>query len=194
MSDEKKLPTKVQNQIANQLHDSGLREGSLILQAVSRLNKEQSQNLMAKAAEEALRLEVKNREQNMDYVLGKKAIEDHIDAFNMLDKGGKTTRHSVTTDIGTGAGNMRIESKAGATCFVASVAYNDPNHPDVMFLRFFRDYVLVKSTYGREFISWYWNHGPKLSRIVYKSKAMCKIARMLISLIVVLLKKVYKGV
>jgi hypothetical protein len=143
---------------------------------------------MEKAGEEALRLEVKNREQNMDYVVGKKAIEDHIDTFNMLDKSGKMTRQSVTSDIKTGAGNMRIESKSGATCFVASVAYDDPNHPDVMFLRSFRDNVLSQSAYGQSFTAWYWKHGPELAKFVGKSAVLRNGSRLIISGIVQSLK------
>lgn len=187
MSDEKNLPVRTQNKNAVQLHDSGLRAGSLIEQSLSSLNKQQAQNLMAKAGEEALRLEVKGREQNMDYVVGKKAAEDHIDTFNMLEKGGKLTGQKVTSDIKTGAGNMRIESKTGATCFVASVAYDDPNHPDVMFLRGYRDNVLSKSKNGQSFIAWYWRNGPKLAKIVVRSVVLRKAAKLVISGIVGLL-------
>lgn len=188
MSEEKKLPTKVQSRNTILLHDSGLRSGSLIDQSLSRLNEQQAQNLMAKAGEEALRLEVKNREQNMDYVVGKKAAEDHIDTFNMLEKGGRTTRQTVVSDIKTGAGNMRIESKSGATCFVASVAYDDPNHPDVMFLRGYRDTILVNSSLGRGFIAWYWKTGPKLAKIVGKSKILKEASRFAISRLVRVLR------
>ena len=186
MSDKKNLPRRDGN--ALELHDNGLKAGSLIELSVSRLNEEQVDNLMAKAGEEALRLEVKNREQNMDYVVGKKATEDHIDTFNMLDKAGRTTRQTLVSDIKTGAGNMRIESKSGATCFVASVAYDDPNHPDVRFLRAYRDAVLVKSESGKRFIEWYWRTGPKIAKVVSKSRSMKKIARYLISKIVARLR------
>lgn len=188
MSDEKNLPVQAQNNNAVQLHDSGLRAGSLIEQSITRLNEQQAQNLMAKAGEEALRLEVKNREQNMDYVVGKKAAEDHIDTFNMLEKGGRTTRQKVISDIKTGAGNMHIESKAGATCFVASVAYDNPNHPDVMFLRGFRDKILSNSENGRAFIAWYWRNGPKLAKVVGKSAVLRGAAKVVISGFVRLLK------
>jgi hypothetical protein len=184
MSDERSVPVPARNNNTVQLHNGGLRAGSLIEQSLTRLNEEQTQVLMAKAAEEALRLEVKNREQNMDYVVGKKAAEDHIEAFNMLEKRGRTTRQTVASDIKTGAGNMRIESKSGATCFVASVAYNDPNHPDVLFLRAFRDTVLSTSKSGRSFIAWYWRNGPQLAKIVGKSIVLRNIARAVISVIV----------
>jgi len=187
MNDGKNFPTKVENR-SPVLHDNGLRAGSLIEVALSRLDEQQAKNLMAKAAEEALRLEVKNREQNMDYIAGKKVAEDHIDAFNMLPKGDVLTRQVMRSTIKTGAGEMKIESKSGATCFVASVTYGDPNHPDVLFLRWYRDTVLSKSKCGLAFIAWYWRFGPKLAKIVGRSQWLKNISRRLISMIVILLK------
>lgn len=67
-------------------------------------------------------------------------------------------------------------SKSGATCFVASVAYDDPNHLDVMFLRNFRDTTLVNSSSGRAFIRWYWIWGPKLAKGVAKRPALKNIS------------------
>jgi hypothetical protein len=191
MSEDKKLPThSSSNQV--QLHDSGLRAGSLVEQAIRELNPEQASNLRVKAGEEALRLEVKNREQNMDYGIGRQVTIDHIDTFRMLDKSGKLTRQSVVTDIKTGAGNMRIESKSGATCFVASVAYDDPNHPDVMFLRLFRDASLRHHQFGKAFIDWYWRNGPKLAIFVGKSRLLRNIARAHIAGIVFVIKCLWK--
>lgn len=190
MSNEKNLPVhKNKNEVS--LHDGGLRAGSLIGQALANLNKDQTQNLMAKAAEEALRLEVKGLEQNMDYRAGKRAAEDHIETFNMLEKRGGMTRQTVVSDIKTGAGNMRIESKSGATCFVASVAYGDPNHSDVMLLRKFRDEVLVNSSVGRIFIDWYWRTGPHLARVIGHSQRMKACSRWLIGCLVYLLRKYF---
>lgn len=184
MSNDKNLPASSDRSNSIKLHDNGLKAGSLIEKSITRLNEQQAQNLMAKAAEEALRLEVKSREQNMDYIVGKKSAEDHIDTFNMLEKGGRTTRQHIVSDIKTGAGNMRIESKSGATCFVASVAYDDPNHPDVMFLRTYRDTVLKNSSIGRGFIAWYWRNGPRLAKIVSRSSALKRASRYFISRIV----------
>jgi hypothetical protein len=192
MSDDKRLPASSNNKNAVRLHDSGLSAGSLIDQSLSKLDSEQAKNLMAKAAEEALRLEVKAREQNMDYTFGRKAAEDHIEAFNMLEKSGKTMRQEVTSNIKTGAGQMRIESKSGATCFVASATYGDPNHPDVIFLRHFRDGYLVRSYFGLAFVQWYWINGPILAKAVEASSTLRKISRKIISGIVVLLKAVCK--
>jgi hypothetical protein len=59
-------------------------------------------------------------------------MEDHIEVFATIEKGERTTWQIVTSDIKTGAGNMRIESKSGAICFIASIAYGDPNHPFII--------------------------------------------------------------
>lgn len=192
MSEDKKFHKTISsNQV--ELHDSGLRAGSLVEQALRELNPEQASNLRAKASEEALRLEVKNREQNMDYGIGRQVTIDHIDTFRMLDKSGKLTRQSVVTDIKTGAGNMRIESKSGATCFVASVAYDDPNHPDVMFLRLFRDQALCHHEIGKAFIVWYWRNGPKLAKFVARSRILKVLARFHIAGLVLLIRRIWKS-
>ncbi|WP_442756727.1 CFI-box-CTERM domain-containing protein [Methylocystis sp. JAN1] len=189
MSDEKNLPaTRGEN--SPQLHDNGLKAGSLIQQSLSRLTKEQAESLAMKAAEAGLDLEVKKLQQDADYQMGRKAAEDHIDTFNMLEKRGRTTRQTVRSDIKTGAGKMNIESKSGASCFVASVAYQNPNHSDVVFLRKFRDVRLAKYHLGRTFIEWYWRNGPKLARVVQKSEALRLSSRFVISRIVAILRAV----
>jgi len=188
MTEKDKFPARIDNNTGIQLHDNGLRAGSLVDQSLSRLNNEQAQALMAKAGDEALRLEVKNREQNMDYVVGKKVVEDHIETFAMLDKSGKLTRQTVTTDVKTGAGNMRIESKSGAACFVASVAYGDPDHVDVVFLRKFRNDVLSLSPFGRRFIAWYWKNGPTMARAVGTSTLLKRLSKWFIGKIVFVLR------
>lgn len=188
MSNDGNFPSKIQSNSLQSLHDNGLRAGSLIDAAVRSLDEEQTKNLLAKAAEEALRLETKSREQNMDYIAGKKVAEDHIDTFSMLEKSGRLTRQSVTSDIKTGAGNMRIESKSGATCFVASVAYDDPNHPDVMFLRWYRDHILQYHLLGRVFIATYWKVGPKIAKFVGRTNMLRSWSRYVISIIVKALK------
>lgn len=189
MSDDRNIPAKLPDNKLAKLHDNGLSAGSLIDQSLIHLNKQQAETLMAKAAEKALELEARKRQQDMDYEAGRRATQDHIDTYNMLDKNGRLTRQSVTSDIKTGAGNMRVESKSGATCFVASAAYGDQNHPDVMFLRAFRDDVLAKTSIGRSFITWYWRVGPRLARAVEKSEQLRNISKYLISKVVIGFKK-----
>ena len=192
MGDKKRVGTDINVEGKSvQVHGNDLKSGSLLDQSLSRLSDEQTNNLLEKAAEEAIKLEVKAREQNLDYVIGRKATEDHIDTFNQLDRNGKLTRHNMASDIKTGAGNMRIESKSGASCFVATVAYGDQDHPDVAFLRKFRDEVLVNSYSGRCFIDWYWKVGPKIANFIKNSRLMIFCSRYLISRLVAIIRKFY---
>lgn len=50
------------------------------------------------------------------------------------------------------------------SCFVATAAYGDGSHPDVVTLRKFRDEVLVNSPLGRAFIRTYWVCGPVIAK------------------------------
>lgn len=178
MSENKhNLPSTNRNQGSVELHDNGLRAGNLIDQALSRLDPDQVRALGVKAGEEALKLQARQAQQNIDYVTGKKVVEDHIQTWEALNKSGKTTRQSVTTDVETGAGKMRIESKSGATCFVATAAYGDLGHPDVEFLRWYRDTVLSSSRIGRAFTRLYWKVGPHLAALVQPSAFLRKTVR-----------------
>lgn len=57
-------------------------------------------------------------------------------------------------------------SGADSTCFVATAAYGNSLHPDVCYLRQFRDNTLLKSVAGRAFVDFYWCVGPKLAKFV----------------------------
>lgn len=166
-SDNPNLPARRDDKPSSvQLHGNGLNAGNLIDSAISRLDNDQVKALGVKAAEAVLDLQKRQSQQNMDYVTGRKAVEDHVQTWDALSKQGRTTRQTVTTDVETGAGRMRIESKSGPTCFVATAAYGDWRHPDVVFLRRYRDSVLLESPSGRLFVWTYWRVGPVLARLV----------------------------
>lgn len=193
-NNDRTLPTRIDDRKRSvELHDNGLRAGNLIDQAISRLDDKQVQALGLEAGKEAVRLQGRQQQQNIDYVTGKKVVEDHIDTWDALNKNGRTTRQSVTTDIETGAGRMRIESKSGATCFVATAAYGDWRHPEVEFLRWYRDNVLAKSTVGRTFIRVYWAVGPQLAKLVSPFPLVRRVVRSGLSRLVQVLRSRYGG-
>lgn len=192
--DTRNLPsTAVSEQHTLQLHRGGTQSaGALIDNALTNLTREQAHTLAGKAAEEALRLEVKVREQNIDYVTGKKLVEDHVDTFAMLDKRGHLTRQTVESSIKTGAGEMRITSKSGATCFVATATYGDVDHPNVRFLRAWRDGCLAHTAPGRAFIAWYWRTGPKLAVWVTRFPVLKRCSGRMLSLLVTLIRHTWR--
>lgn len=77
------------------------------------------------------------------------------------------------------------------TCFVATAAYRDPWHPDVVFLRAFRDQWLVNRPWGRAFIAFYWRVGPRLATPVRNHPRLANISRGLIGGIVTLLRRTW---
>lgn len=193
-NEDRNLPSKAEDSRRSvNLHDNGLRAGNLIDTALSRLDDDQVKALGLKAGEAALELQRRQTQQNIDYVTGKKVVEDHVDTWDALNKSGRTTRQSLTTDIETGAGRMRIESKSGATCFVATAAYGDWQHPDVEFLRWYRDNVLVHSTAGRAFISAYWRVGPHLAKCVQPFPPVRRFVRRQLSQLVCNLRSRYRA-
>lgn len=64
----------------------------------------------------------------------------------------KSTAKKVSTTVST----------AGGGCYIATMAYGDYEHPQVLELRKFRDDILSKSILGRNFIKLYYNYSPSL--------------------------------
>lgn len=74
------------------------------------------------------------------------------------------------------------------SCFVATAAFADTEHPDVAALRRFRAKVLRKSRTGRAFIAVYWRVGPVLAHPVRRLPALARLSRWILSRLVAYLK------
>jgi hypothetical protein len=59
--------------------------------------------------------------------------------------------------------NIKNNVDPSSNCFVATVCYGNPLHPSVVFLRRYRDEVLVKNSFGRSFIHFYYKYGPRMA-------------------------------
>lgn len=191
MNEEKKRPSDVSRIDREKVQGSGKGSQEILNLATANLSNQEIASLRKKALQEKLRLEVDAQERAIKYQDGRKLAEDHVDTFNMLNKDGKLNSQKVVTNIETGAGNMRLESKSGPTCFVATAAYGNANHQDVIFLRKFRDQILTKHTLGRLFIATYWKIGPYLAIAVNKNKLLRSFTRAIISKMILFLKKIH---
>lgn len=78
-------------------------------------------------------------------------------------------------------------------CFVATAAYGDRLHPEVVWLRRWRDTVLVRSPAGRTFIRYYWKVGPRMANHVRPDSLPGRLARGLIRGIIAVLRKTADG-
>jgi hypothetical protein len=185
MTNDRNLPAKRRDQA---LHDNGLGAEPLLQRSLSRLTPEQAANLSAEIAKARLDLERNARQAELDDANGRKAAQLHIAAFDEMDRSGRLTRHEIESTIRTGAGKMLIKSRSGSPCFVATAAYGDETHADVVYLRGFRDRRLQKSTCGRLFVAWYYRRGPTMAVAVMRSASLKRVAHTLISILVRALK------
>jgi hypothetical protein len=186
---DKKGAVVLSNSERNKLAKTGNETGSFVKNAIANLDEESRKELGNYAGRKAIDLEAKKYEQEMDLDASTRDIENHIEAFNMLNKDGRLTRQKVTSDLKSGAGNMKLESKSGPSCFVATVCYGDVEHPDLDTLREFRDQKLASSQGGSRFIDWYYQHGPTIADYVENKKYLKLPIYFGIKSFVILLKK-----
>ena len=68
----------------------------------------------------------------------------------------------------------RINKKS---CYIATMAYEDINHPKVQSFRDFRDNYLSKTVLGNVFIMYYYKHSPSLVKVLEPHKTINKLIR-----------------
>jgi len=102
-----------------------------------------------------------------------------------------TTDDDDDDDDMPGSNDDDTQEDGLGTCFIATAAYRDPWHPDVVFLRAFRDEWLVHRAWGRAFVAFYWIVGPKLAGPVRRHNQLARPSKALISGIVRLLSRVW---
>jgi hypothetical protein len=76
------------------------------------------------------------------------------------------------------------DGETGGTCFVATCAYGNANHPDVAYLRLYRDRVLSQTVVGHRFISLYYRFGPYLAQWMAPYPRLKQITKLALSLFV----------
>lgn len=76
---------------------------------------------------------------------------------------------------------QQAQAQSGG-CFIATAVYEDENHFNLIVLRSFRDNFLSKYYLGRGFISFYYEHGPKLANKVKTSRILKAIFTPLVEL------------
>lgn len=79
--------------------------------------------------------------------------------------------------VNTGGGRSGGGSSGSSGCYIATMAYGDYDHPQVMILRQFRDEVLDKSALGKWFIKTYYHYSPKLVERLKNKRTVNSIIR-----------------
>lgn len=79
-------------------------------------------------------------------------------------------------------------SGGSSGCYIATMAYGDYNHPQVMILRQFRDEVLDKSALGKWFIKTYYHFSPRLVERLKNRKTVNSIIRKILNQFIKVIK------
>lgn len=83
-------------------------------------------------------------------------------------------------------------SLSSGSCFVATASFRCSEHPDVVYLRHFRDTFLKRYLLGRVFISVYWKIGPILAIPVSRSDNLAACSRFVLHRLVSLIRILWK--
>jgi len=71
-------------------------------------------------------------------------------------------------------------TKPKSGCFIATVCYGDYESAEVIEFRRYRDEVLLKSAFGRIFVSSYYKVSPAIAKLLEKSESSQRMVRFII--------------
>jgi hypothetical protein len=100
-----------------------------------------------------------------------------------------TTSTRPSSNISQGASYKPTSTSSNSGCYIATMAYGDYDHPQVMILRKFRDEVLDKSEFGKWFIKTYYHYSPKLVKKLKNKKVINSMIRRILNQFIKLIKK-----
>jgi hypothetical protein len=80
-------------------------------------------------------------------------------------------------------------SNSDGGCYIATMAYGDYDHPQVIKLRKFRDETLSKSYLGQLFIKTYYKYSPTLVEVLRNQKQVNTFIRTVLNQIIKAIKK-----
>lgn len=74
--------------------------------------------------------------------------------------------------------NNKIKGKSNESCYIATMAYKDINHPKVQNFRDFRDDYLAKNVLGNLFIKYYYKYSPSWVKVLEPHKTINRLIRL----------------
>ena len=138
---------------------------TLLNRALQHVSPQKKQEIVDKAAEEALRLQAKRAHNELE--------REMVD--KMLDTAGRVARQVEATpnasiqygdQIDKEHGTTRVEVRSqGGSCFVATACFGDYDHPTVSVLRRFRDRQLLATRFGMTLVDVYYRHGRAMATV-----------------------------
>lgn len=98
---------------------------------------------------------------------------------------------SHTTPEYSSYSSSSSKPKRNEGCYIATMAYGDYDHPQVIVLRNYRDQVLSRSAIGRSFIRFYYFVSPKLVSVLQGHNAINRRIKLMLDKLIVLIRNRY---
>jgi len=92
-------------------------------------------------------------------------------------------------NVSSGSSSSPSGSSGSSGCYIATMAYGDYNHPQVMELRSYRDEVLSRSNLGRWFIRTYYRYSPRLVKNLKNKEFLNTCIRFLLNQLIKVIKR-----
>lgn len=86
---------------------------------------------------------------------------------------------------------LSVHSKPKGGCFIATAVYNDYNHPNVIFLKEFRDNFLLQKVWGIKFVYNYYLYSPRFAQVIERNFILKQLALIFIILPSTFLVKIF---
>lgn len=156
----------------------------LLSEALRRMSPQKQEEIIGKATDEALRLQVKQKEGKLDHEMAASKVDTASDAASRLGTAGTEFEVRAEHRSEHGSVQVTVRSKKSSLservggCFVATACFGHDAHPAVISLREFRDQYLRNNSAGRTFIAWYYRNSPPLARFIERKKSRRAFVRL----------------
>jgi hypothetical protein len=101
----------------------------------------------------------------------------------------ETVRRQMRSTSSSSYSSSSSSSSSSGGCYIATMAYGDYDHPQVLELRKFRDEFLDKFYLGKQFIKFYYKYSPKLVEKLENKQSINNAIRRSLDQFVKLIKK-----
>lgn len=119
----------------------------------------------------------------------KRRFNDNKSTIKGMNSQLETVRSQMRTASRTSSSSSSSSNSSGGGCYIATMAYGDYDHPQVLELRKFRDEFLDKFYLGKQFIKFYYKYSPKLVEKLKNKESINTAIRKALDQFVEIIKK-----
>jgi hypothetical protein len=115
-------------------------------------------------------------------------LTEHLVSMINKDEAFLTSIKNVEKSVSNNNNNNNNNNQQ-KNCYIATLAYQDIDHPKVEYLRIYRDARLSKSSIGRKFIKLYYKYSPSIVNWLNPYRIINRVIRKLLDLMIYIIKK-----